>query len=881
MSLWSRLSRRRRDSDLDEEVRAHLRMAVEDRVARGESPGEAERAVRREFGNELLVREVTRDTWGWTRLERFGKDLGYALRQIRRSPGFSAITVLTLALGLGATTAIFSVVNSVLLEPMHYRDPGRLYAAVNLPPPRSSLRGNWPVNARHFSEWRTHCSACQDVAIAETTSFTVTGWGEPRRDPAMYVSSNFFRTLGVEPVLGRDFRPEEEFPGQARVLILSNSLWRSEFNANPSVIGRTLMVNGYPHRIVGVMPPGFRLPAGRQWGIDVVYQTSQPLLFRPLGVDVSREEGDGKYNYVSVVRLKSGRQPAEAAAEFSASIAEFVRQYNIGLRPALFPLKDVVTRGVRGALWLLLGAIAAVLLIVCVNVGNLMLVRTAGRDREAGIRMALGSSRVELFRLVLTEALLLVAAGSGAGVLLAQLGLKAFVAAAPIDLPRLGDVHVDARGLLFALAAGLVSVLLCGLVPAWRLAQTDPNESLKSGSATTTQAGHKLRFREFLVTAEVALSTLLLVVGGLLAVSFYRVMQAPKGFDVEHVITQEISLVGPKYTNAARIRFLDEALARLAGVPGIQSAGITNQLPLRGETWICDLRDIRDIGLPERPSTAIANFRFVNPGYWTAMGIPLEKGRLFEAADRNRHVAVISERAAQALWPGQNPLGKRVGSCGGEAVPQGLEVVGVAGDVRADLEKSSPFTVYQPYWTTNNTRFALVLRTPADPAAIIGGARAVLRALDPDLPFPPAATMEQVLEDSVASRRFQTVLVVSFAGAALLLASLGIYGVISCSVARRTPEIGVRIALGARGPQLVALVVRQGMTPVILGLAAGLAGALAAGRLIASQLFAVSPNDPLELSTVAALLLMVALCACWIPARRATRIDPLRALRCE
>lgn len=878
MSLWSRLSRRRRDADLEEELRAHLRMAVEDRIARGESAVDAGRSARREFGNELVVREATRNTWGWAVLERFGKDLTYALRQIRRSPGFSAITVLTLALGLGSTTAIFSVVNSVLLEPMNYRDPGRLYAGVNLPSPRSLQRGNWLINARHFSTWRSHCSACQDVALGENTTFTLTGWGEPRRDPAMFVSSNFFRTLGIQPALGRDFRPEEELPGEARVLILSDSLWRSEFNADPAVIGRTLMVNGYPHRIVGVMPPDFRLPAGRQWGIDVVNQTPQPLLFRPLGVDVSREYGDGKYNYVSLVRLKPGRQPAEAVAEFRASITEFVRQFHIGLRPALLPLQEVVTRSVRGALWLLLGAVAAVLLIVCVNIGNLMLVRTASRDREAGIRMALGSSRAELFRLVLTEALLLVAAGSGAGVLLAELGLKAFIAAAPIDLPRLGDVHMDARVLIFAFGAGLVSTLLCGLVPAWRLAQTDPNELLKSGAANATQPGRKLRFRELLVTAEVALSTLLLVIGGLLAVSFYRVMQAPKGFDVEHVITQDISLVGPKYTDPARIGFMDEALRLLAGIRGVRSVGITNELPLRGESWICDLRDI---GPPAKPAIGLANFRFVNSGYWAAMGIPVEKGRLLEAADRNRHAAVISERAAQALWPGQNPLGRRVGSCGGEAVPQGSEVVGVVGEVRADLEKNSPFTVYQPYWTTNNTRFSLVLRTRADPAAVIGDARVVLRSLDPDLPFTPAATMEQVLDESVGSRRFQTVLVVGFAGAALLLAALGIYGVISFTVARRTPEIGVRIALGARGPQLVALVVRQGMTPVILGLAAGLAGALAAGRLVASQLFGISADDPLAFSAVAALLAVVALCACWIPARRATRIDPLSALRCE
>jgi putative ABC transport system permease protein len=695
--------------------------------------------------------------------------------------------------------------------------------------------------------------------------------------PGLRVSSNFFRTLGVQPAMGRDFQPYEELPGQAQELILSDAVWHSRFGADRQIIGRTLRINGQPFTVVGVTPEDFHLPVGTQWGPEILNNAPQPLMFRPLGFDVSRADGDGMYNYMSIVRLKPGTQPVQATTEFRSSIADFERRYNIGLRPTLLPLREIMTPKSRTALWLLLGTVAAVLLIACVNVGNLMLVRTASRDREAGIRIALGSSRGELFRLVLCEALIVVALGCALGTLLAYAGLKAFVAAAPLDLPRIGDVRIDVRVIPFAAIASLVCTLICGLLPAWRLSRTDPHESLKAGSTNATEPGRKLRLREFLVSAEVAICTVLLVVGGLLLLSFDRVLKAPKGFMAAHVITQDIAL-GAKYPDEARTRFVDEALGELASIPGVESVGATNQLPLRGETWLCDLRDM---GPPGRPGVGPANFRFVSPGYWRAMGIPLLRGRAFETRDRTRGIAVLSERAARALWPGQDPIGKHVGGCGGTKEQQPLEVVGVVNDVRTGAEKEAPFTVYQPYWSTNNTRFSFAIRTPRDPIAVMEGVRRVLRSRDGDLVIPRALTMDQILDESVALRRLQTKLAAAFAASALVLASLGIYGVIAFNVARRTPEIGIRIALGARRPQLAAMVVRNGMRPVIWGLAAGLGLALAGSRWIASQLFVVAPNDPWALSGVTILLLAVALGACWIPARRAMRVDPLRALRFE
>jgi predicted permease len=519
-----------------------------------------------------------------------------------------------------------------------------------------------------------------------------------------------------------------------------------------------------------------------------------------------------------------------------------------------------------------------VLLIVCVNVGNLMMVRTANRDREVGIRMALGSSRGQLFLLVLNEALVLVAIGSGLGLLLAHASLKGFTAWAPVDLPRIGDIHMGSRVLLFMIVSAVISTSICGLLPAWRLASTDPHQSLKSATTNATAHGGKLRFRELMVSVEIALSTVLLVIGGLLMFSFFRVMGVARGFEVEHVITQDLSLANPKYNDANRSRLIDEVLRELAVIPGVRSVGVTNQIPLRGESWTCDLRDM---DAPGKEVSAVANFRFVNPTYWETLGIPLKVGRFIESADRNRPVAVLSERAARALWPGQDPIGKRVGSCGGEPAQRGLEVIGIVENVRAGLEKEAPLTVYQPYWTSNMSRPFFALRTEAAPAAIISAVRGVFRSIDSDLPISQPVTMQQVLDDAVAGRRFQMTLAISFAASALFLAALGIYGVISFAVARRTPELGIRLALGARRPELASMVVRQGMMPVWIGLAAGLAGALFGSRLIASQLYGVTPNDPLTIAAVTVLLLAVAVCACWIPARRAMRIDPLTALRFE
>jgi len=876
MNLWRRFHGL--DEELNEEIRSHLAMAAQDRVERGETRVQAEQNARKELGNELLIKEVTRVMWGWTAVERLGKDLQYALRQMRRSPGFSIIAVLTLALGLSATTVMFSIVNGVLLEPLKFRDPDRLYLARTVSPARSNVMGDFPVNARHYYEWRTHCRSCEAVSLIQFQELTLVGTSEPVKLPALGVSSNFFETLGVHPFLGRDFLPEEDIPGHADRVILTEALWKSRFAANPRVIGRTIQLNGESHTVVGVMPADLHLPKGDEWGA-FFGPTAAPMIFRPHLIEASTARPVGNLNYTSVIRLKRGVSAPQATAELNALLADFVRDFNLQTKITLIPLQREVTRGSHFALWLLLGTVGAVLLIVCVNVGNLMLVRTAGRYREAGVRMALGASREQLFGLVVKEALVLVCAGGLAGLALAYAGLKVFVASAPIGLPRLEEVQMDWRVMIFAGLAIAFSTIVCSLFPAWRLATTEVQDSLKAGAATTTETGGKLQVREILLSLEVALSTVLLIVGGLLMVSFFRVLHVQKGFEVVHLITQDVSYLSPKYAGGVRRRFVEDSVAKLTEIPGVQVAAAINQLPLRGDDWVSELED------PDQPTRsveneALANFRFVTPGYWQAMGIPLKMGRFLDQTDKDRPTAVVSERAAQYLWPKQNPLGKHVRGTGQQS--PSLEVVGVVGEVRASgLEQDPPMIVYEHYWRMQPIGMSFVVRTQANAASVASAIRSTFASADPEMAIAQPTTMEQIVEESVAARKFQTYLAVAFAISALLLASLGIYAVISFAVARRTPEIGIRMALGAHGRQLLAMVLMQGMRPVLAGLAAGVACALFVSRLIANQLFGVTWWDPLTISGVAALLLIVATSACLIPARRASRTDPLIALRFE
>lgn len=879
MNLWQRLRRRlRRDEELDEELRSHLAMDIRERVERGQALHDAERDARRALGNELSIKEVVRDVWGWSSIEAVSRDLRYAMRQIRRSPGIAGVCLLCLALGLGTTVTMFTIVNGVLLKPLGFREPGSLYLARTMPPPAAGVTGDFPINARHFHEWQKHCRSCESSALVQFQDLTLVGEGEPVKLPALGVSSDLFRTLGIQPALGRDFLPGEGAPGPAGMVILSDALWRSRFAGDPAIVGKPIRLNGEEHTIIGVMPSGLHLPKGDEWGA-YFGPNAAPMIFRPLMIDPSREHPSGNLNYSALIRLKPGVSATHTASELNALLADFAREFKLQTTTALIPFTEQVTGRHGFALWFLFAMVSAVLLIVCVNVGNLMLVRTASRYREVGVRMALGASRSQLLRLILTEATVLVIAGGVAGVALAHVGLRLFVASAPVSLPRLEEVQLDWRVLLFSGAAIAFCAVLCGLLPALKLSRIDPQESLKAAAATATESGRKVHAREMLVGIEVALSTVLLVLGGLLLLSFLRVVTVDKGFETARIITQDVSYLSPKYARGARRPRVEETVARMSQLPGVQIAAAINQLPLRGNQWISALEDPNQ---PARPleKQALANFRFVTPGYWQAMGIPLKRGRLLNDFDRNQPRALISERAAEFLWPDQNPLGRHVRGVGRQGPP--LEVVGVVGEVRAKgLEHDPPMIVYEHFWRMQPIAMSYVVRTHGSATAVASSIRSELAAMDPEMAIMRPWTMEQIVEDSIATRRFQMYLAVGFAISALLLASLGIYGVISYTVARKTPEIGIRAALGARGWELMLSVIARGMRPVLVGVALGLACALLASRSIASQLFQVAPWDPVAFASVPALLLGVALAACWSPARRAARIDPIQALRFE
>src|SRR5579864_2106710 len=563
---WFFHRREQRERDLERELRAHLDLESEDL--------EDADAARRAFGNLARAREMVREEWGFMWLERFSKNLKYAFRQMRRSPGFTAIAIATLALGLGATSAMFTIVNTALLEPLQYRDPGRLYIARTVPPAESKLARDFPLNGVQFEIWRTNSRLCESLALVQYAELTLVGSGDPATLPALNVTEDFFRTLGAQPALGRDFLPEDDRSPHA---ILSDALWRSRFHADPSILGRTIQLNGEQYIIVGVMPAGLHLPQGDQWG-GFFGPDKAPLVFRPMLPWVRRPVGNLNYN--GLVRLKPGVSREQAMAEVNALLGDIYRQYDLPTRITLIPMRDQVTRGARSALWLLLAAVGVVLLIVCVNIGNLMLVRTTGRVREAGIRLAVGASRGNLFALVLEEALLLVTIGGGLGLMVANFALKLLGAAAPAGIPRIDEIQIDSRVLLFILCAIALSTILCGLVPAWRLSKTAPLESLKNGSAAFTEGAGKLRFRESMVGVEVALSTVLLIGGGLLIASFARVMSVQKGFEVAHIVTQYASFLNPKYKKGVNAQFVERILPQLAELPGVDSAAAINDLPL-------------------------------------------------------------------------------------------------------------------------------------------------------------------------------------------------------------------------------------------------------------------------------------------------------------
>jgi len=804
-------------------------------------------------------------------------DLRSAARTLLHEPGFASLTILTVALGVGANTAIFSIVNGVLLRPLPYGDPDRLVTLREVVPAIAQTYPTLPASARHFTEWRQRASSFEHISAVDPGSAALTGAGEPEQLHIARVSADLFETLGIQPAMGRTFAKGEDQSGRDRVAILSDSLWRRRFHANPAILGTTIQLDSQAYIVVGILPPWFQFPNARILEVGQA-SSSKPEVFRPIVFsDGEMKELMGNFNYTVIARLKRGVSANQSLAEMNVIAAQLVKVSgeNMELRALVIPLRDSIVGNSRRSLWVLLAAVGSVLLIGCVNLANLLLARSERRARDVAIRAALGASGGQLVRQAFVETLFLALIGGAMGVLLASAGLGALIRSAPADIPRLDEVRLDSGVLLFALAITTVTGLLFGLAPAWRARRADPQDALKSGGRSLSGGVSGARLRGGLVATEVGLSVVLLVTAGLLISSFARLIRTDKGFRAPTVLAGGVQIPLEKYkTDEQRNAFHERLLDRLRAQPGVISAAIVTALPLTGETWV----DMVSVPGDTRPDWQhpMTNVRFASADYFRTMGIPLLAGRTFSDNDRKRNVAVISERVAHALWPGQNAVGRQFVS--NETT---RDVIGVVGDVLAEPHKPAVSIVYRPYWEWAPSGVGLVARAAGDPRSIASAMRAAIRGVDADVPLPQFHTMQEVLAESLAQRRYQLLLILAFAGTALLLAALGIYGVVSYSVTRRRNEIGVRMALGARARDLYAMVIRQAMVPVALGLLGGLAAALAAGRVLASLLFEIGPRDPFIMTAVTGVLLAVALAACFVPARRAAAANPLEALRCE
>ena len=790
---------------------------------------------------------------------------------------FALMIVLSLAVGIGGNTAIFSLVNGVLLQPPDFPHPERLVALTQWAPKLLKSYPALPVNIGIYAEWRKQISSFEGIGIAQASVFNLTGSGQPEQVRGAIVSSTIFPVLGVQPKLGRGFTDQEDQSGHDQVVVLADSLWRRRYQADPSIVGRKILVDGKPNEVVGVLPATFNFPREEKFGARTLGENLE--IYRPLGYD----SGDlklrmGDFNFWTTARMRPGVSAARAQAELNVVQAAISKQIpgDLDLHATLIPLQERIVGDVRQGLVLLMAAVGAVLLVLCVNLANLSLARAAGRVRDAAIRTALGASRRRLLTQSIAESTLLSLTGGALGVVLAYWGLRALLAAAPIDLPRLQEVHVDSHVLLFALAVSLLTGLIFGALPALRSVRSAPMETLKSAGRGHTEGRGGLRVRNLLVGLEVGLSAALLVTAGLLIASFVRLVAVDKGFQVDRVLAMNLSMLSTKYPKAPeRAAFFERVLEKAVHMPGVQSASVVSALPLMGETWIDIVGKEHDTRpVVELPST---NVRFISPRYFQTLRVGLRDGRDFDEQDHNRKVAIVSASLAQRLWGPENPVGRKLEDNG-----QTLEVIGVTPDFRStSLDREPVNMLYIPYWQRPRLGASLLVRTAMDPRSIANTLRAAVWQIDGEVTVPEVRTLEEVLSRSVGQRRFQMLLVALFALAALALAAFGTYGVLSYAVTRRTGEMGIRMALGAQRSDVLGMVLRQGMMPVLAGLAAGAASAIAFGRYLESLLFHVSPRDPLAFAVSGAVLLIVSVAACLVPARRATRVSPIDALRFE
>jgi putative ABC transport system permease protein len=810
------------------------------------------------------------------------QDLRYGARMLLKSPGFTLIAVVTLALGIGANTAIFSLVSSILLRQLPFRRPEQLVRVDS----RRLASGKYPFTLPDFIDYRDQNQSLSGIAAYTPWSANLTDQGEPEQFQGLRISANAFELLGVEAVAGRVLAPGDDAPGQQHVAVLSYGLWRRRFGADPQLVGKKLTLNGASYTVVGVLPPQFFFPP----------PIREAELAVPLAPDADPLRGvRTSTNFLRALgRLKPGVTREQAEADLTAVAQRLRQQYPDANRQklgvTLSPFHEEVVGSFRLMLWVLLGAVGMVLLITCVNLANLTLARATGRRREMAIRAALGATRRRLVRQLATESLLLALFGAGLGLLLAFYGIGLLLALSPEILPRAGEVSIDFRVLGFTLALSLLAGALFGLTPAWQATRISLNEELKGSGRGASGGERQNRARSLLVVSEIALSVVLLVGAGLLIKSFLRLQAVNPGFEAENALAIRLSLPKAQYSNRAAVTaFYEKLRPRLESLPGVEAVGFVSALPLSGTLFSIPFTIEGRATSPDEAHRA--DYRAVDAGYFHALKIPLIAGREFNERDaaETPPVALISQNLARRHWPQGSPLGARLRINDNNQGPRPVEVVGVVGDVKhLSLDGEPAPHIYLPVhqthedgvaWLTNTQYW--MLRTTVDPLTLSAAARREIQAVDRKAPASNIRTMEQYLAASVAPRRFNLRLLSIFAAAALILAATGLYGVISHGVAQRKRELGIRIALGARPGDVLKLVTREGMALAIIGVALGLMAALALTRVMKGLLFGVSATDPLTFMVIALLLMFVALLACYIPARRATKVDPLIALKSE
>ena len=803
------------------------------------------------------------------------QDLRYGLRLLARSPGFTAIALLTLMLGIGATAAIFSVVDAVLLRALPYRDPQRL-VSVYEDAGEIGFPRNTPAPA-NYADWKAQTQTFEDVAAMSGGAYSLTGSGsDPEELYGAAVTQNLFSVLGTTPAVGRVFLPEEDRPGAAHVVLLSHGLWMRRFGGDRSLVGRQILLNSDKYTVLGVMPPGF------------AYPSKDTELWTPIAFTPERLAERGSHYLQVVARLRPGVTLAKANAELQVLCKRLARAYpntNAGIsRFYAEPLHDTYTHEARTGLIVLMAAVAFILLIACANIANLLLSRATGRQREIAVRTALGAARSRIVRQLLTESVLLAAGGGLLGILLADWCFNFLKNLIPEDLSRTVSLTLDLRVLGFAVAISLACSLLFGMAPALQVSKIALNEVLKEGGRGSAGSRRTI-FRNLLVVGEVALSLMLLVGAGLLLQSFARLRGLDPGFSSDHVLTARLYDATKYHDFTQRSQFFERVLERVRALPGVQTAGIISALPL---TWEGGTSSFTPENVaPHSDMNWDANNRVVTPGYFEAMRIPLRRGRLFENGDRKDAppVVIINETMARKFWPGQDPLGKRMKFGDPQDQTSWCHIVGIVGDVhQMRLNEPPRQEMYFPHWQAQDNWMVprdLAIRTSGDPLSLASAVRQAVWSIDRDQPVSGVMTLDDLLDQEVAQRRVQAALLGGFAALALILACVGIYGVLSYQVTQRTPEIGVRVALGADAAHVFRTVATQGMGLAGLGMAAGLALALALSRLMAGLLFGVKPADPLVYLAAVAAFAAVALLACYFPARRAARVDPMVALRYE